>query len=252
VLRRVDAPVLRMPEGWDVAYSSHVGRKTRNLHRRRMRQLAQEGEVSWTTARTPEEVERELEHAFEIHALRWKGRPDGSTFGIPSKHCFHRKAACALASRGAVRIVTLRLDGRPIAFQYWFLLGTTMYLHRIAFDPEFARFSPGQVTLLHAMAQASAEGAQRVEFLGGDERYKVELADEFEPLHQVIGLARGPVATLAVRMLVFMINARMRLKQNERVHRLYLNGMASVRRTLGRMHPASWAGSNRGRVVEPK
>lgn len=242
VVRRVDAPVLHMPQGWDATYASRVKSRTRNLHRRRMRQLAQVGKVSWTTARTPDEVERELAHAFEIHALRWRGRPDGSTFGIPGKHSFHREAARALASQGVVRIVTLRIDGRPIAFQYWFLLGTTMYLHRIAFDPALARSSPGQMTLLHAIAQASADGVLRVEFLGGDERYKIELADRIEPLHQVIGLARGPVAKLAVRLLVFMLNARIRLRQNERVRRLYLNGIASLRRTLGRERTAAFDG----------
>lgn len=234
VLRRVDAPVLAMPQGWEAAYTSHVRRKTRGLHRRRMRQLAELGEVSWTRAMTPDEVERELEHAFRLHALRWQGRPDGSTFGMASRQGFHRDAARALASQGAVRILTLRVDGRPVAFQYWFVLGTTMYLHRLAFEPALARCSPGQMTLLNAIAQASEEGVRRVEFLGGAERYKLELADGFEPLHQVIGLARGPVAKLAVGMQMFVINARLRLKQNERVHRLYLNGLASLRGMLRR------------------
>lgn len=234
VLRRVDAPVLRMPAGWEAAYASRTGPKKRNLHRRRLRQLAELGALSWTTARTPDEVVGELEHAFEIHARRWQGRPDGSTFGLASGHGFHREAARALAAQGAVRILTLRIDGRPVAFHYWFVLGTTMYVHRLAFDPELARFSPGQVTLLQALAEASSEGVRRVEFLGGDERYKVELADDFEPLHQIIGLPRGVVARPAVQMLVFMITTRMRLKRNPQLHHLYLEGLASVRRVVGR------------------
>jgi CelD/BcsL family acetyltransferase involved in cellulose biosynthesis len=234
VVQRVDAPVLRMPDGWDAAYALRIGPKQRSLHRRRLRQLAQLGAVSWTTARTPDEVVGELEHAFEIHARRWQGRPDGSTFGLPGAHVFHREAARALAARDAVRILTLRIDGRPVAFHYWFVLGTTMYVHRLAFDPELARFSPGQVTLLQAVADASSEGVRRVEFLGGNERYKVELADGFEPMHQVVGLPSGPVARVAVRALLFLIAARMRLKRNARLHRLYLEGLAPVRRAVGR------------------
>jgi CelD/BcsL family acetyltransferase involved in cellulose biosynthesis len=234
VLQRVDAPVLRMPDGWEAAYALRIGPKKRNLHRRRLRQLAQLGAVSWTTARTPDEVAGELENAFEIHARRWQGRPDGSTFGPAGSHAFHREAALALAAQDAVRILTLRIDGRPIAFHYWFVLGTTMYVHRLAFDPELARFSPGQVTLLQALADASLEGTRRVEFLGGNERYKVELADGFEPLHQIIGLPSGLVARVAVRGLLFMINARLRLKRNARLHHLYLEGFAPVRRVIGR------------------
>lgn len=235
VLRRVEAPVLRMPDGWEVAYTSRIGAKKRNLHRRRLRQLAMLGTVSWTTARTPDEVTGVLEHAFAIHARRWQGRPDGSTFGLANRREFHREAARALAAQQAVRILTLYIDARPVAFHYWFVLGTTMYVHRLAFDPELARFSPGQVTLLQAVADASAEGTRRVEFLGGDERYKVELADDFEPLHQIIGLPNGFVARLAVRMLVFMINMRLRLKRNPRLHHVYLEGLASVRRAIARV-----------------
>jgi CelD/BcsL family acetyltransferase involved in cellulose biosynthesis len=233
-VRRVDAPVLRMPEGWEPAYTSRVNPKKRNLHRRRLRQLAEVGEVGWTMARAPGDVARELEHAFEIHSRRWKGRPDGSTFGVPNGQRFHRDAAAALSAQDAVRILTLRIDGRPVAFHYWFVLGSTMYVHRLAFDPDLARLSPGQVTLLHALAAASAEGVRRVEFLGGDERYKLELADALEPLNQVVGLPSGPVASLAVQAILFGITSRMRLKQNEWLHHVYLQGVAPLRRALGR------------------
>jgi CelD/BcsL family acetyltransferase involved in cellulose biosynthesis len=235
VLPRVDAPVLRMPDGWEAAYANRVSSKRRNLHRRRLRQLTTLGSVGWTTARTPDEVAGELERAFEIHALRWQGRPDGSTFGLVNRHDFHSEAARALAARGAARILTLRIDGRPVAFHYWFVLGTTMYVHRLAFDPELARFSPGQVTLLQAIADASSEGARRVEFLGGNERYKVELADSFEPLHQIVGLPSGPIARLAMRTLVFAITMRLRLKRNERIHHVYMEGLSSIRRAVGRV-----------------
>jgi CelD/BcsL family acetyltransferase involved in cellulose biosynthesis len=234
VLQRVEAPVLRMPEGWEAAYAAHVAGKKRNLHRRRVRQLAELGALSWTTARTPEDVARELEHVFEIHARRWQGRPDGSSFGMRGGHEFHREVARALAARDIVRILMLRIDGRPVAFHYWFLLGTTMYVHRLAFDPELARFSPGQVTLLQAIANASSEGARRVEFLEGDERYKLELADELEPLHQIIGLPNGLLARSAVGMLLLSIRMRLRLKRNKRLHRLYLQGLSPLHRALGR------------------
>lgn len=234
LLRRVDAPVLLMPDGWAAAYASRISSKKRNLHRRRLRQLSELGAISWTIARTPEEVASELEHAFEIHARRWEGRPDGSTFGTATGRVFHREGARALAAGDMVRIVTLRVDGRPIAFHYYFLLDQTMYVHRLAFDPAVARYSPGQVTLIHALEDASEGGVTRVEFLGGDERYKVELADHFEPLYQAIGLPRGPVAALAVRGMVGVIEARKRLKRNAWLHDVYQERLAPVRRLLRR------------------
>lgn len=232
---RVEAPVLRMPGGWETAYAARTSPKKRALHRRRLRQLGELGALTWTTARTPDEIEAELEAAFEIHGRRWQGRPDGSSFGQASGHAFHREAARSMAVQGAVRILTLRIDQRPIAFFYWFVVGTTMYVHRLAFDPELARFSPGHVTLLRAIADASAEGARRVEFLGGNERYKLELADACEPLHQVIGLQRGLLAHMATRALLLTTAARVRLKRNPVLHHLYLEGFSPLRRMAARL-----------------
>ena len=42
---------------------------------------------------------------------------------------------------------------------------------------------------LDTLRIAADEGLTSVEFLGGAERYKLELADRFEPLYQGLGLA---------------------------------------------------------------
>ena len=65
------------------------------------------------------------------------------------------------------QIVTLRLDGRPIAFAYNLALEGTMHCYRLAFDPELYRFSPGLVNRFDALEYAFADGATRIEFLGG-------------------------------------------------------------------------------------
>jgi CelD/BcsL family acetyltransferase involved in cellulose biosynthesis len=233
-IERVGAPVLNMPDGWAAAYAERIHGKKRALHRRRMRQLGAVGAIGWSTARTPDEVAGELEHAFEIHARRWSGRPDGSSFGVAAARDFHRAAAAALAAQDAVRIVVLRIDDRPVAFQYSFVIGTTLYLHRIAFDPVLAPHSPGQLTLLHAIGDAASEGIRRVEFLGGNERYKLELADCSEPLHQMIGLAQGPLGNVAARALQLVIAARVKLREYPRIHRMYLDGLSPVARMFGR------------------
>ncbi len=71
----------------------------------------------------------------------------------------------------------MRVGGRPAAFHYFFALDGTMFSHRLGFDPALARYSPGLVATLETLAAASSEGLARVEFLGGSERYKTELAD---------------------------------------------------------------------------
>ena len=74
----------------------------------------------------------------------------------------------------------------------------------------------------------------RVEFLGGGERYKLELADGFEPLCHGFGLASGLRGRAYAAAQLGAIQARLRLKQSPRLHRLYLDGLAPARRLVHR------------------
>ncbi len=65
----------------------------------------------------------------------------------------------------------MRVGGRPAEFHYFFELDGTMVVHRLAFDPALARYSPGLVATLETLRVASEDGMTRVEFLGGNERY---------------------------------------------------------------------------------
>ncbi len=242
VFERVEAPVLLMPNGWEDAYQAKTGSKKRNLHRRRLRQLGELGEVEFAVGRTREELEPMLEEAFRLHNLRWQGRPDGSTFGTEAGREFHRAALRRLAGDDVLRIVLMRVGGRPAAFHYFFELDGTMVVHRLAFDPDLARYSPGLVATLETLRVAGEDGMTRVEFLGGNERYKLELADQEEPLYEAIGLARNPWGALAARRQLASLSLRRRLKRSERLHRLYLGGLGSLRKTQGSDLPASKVG----------
>jgi CelD/BcsL family acetyltransferase involved in cellulose biosynthesis len=238
VIRRVEAPVLDLADGWDAVYRARTSSKKRNLHRRRRRQLAELGRLEVSVACRLEELEPALEEAFALHELRWDGRPDGSGFATPTGKRFQRAILPRLAAADVARIVTLRLDGRAIAFHYFFALEGRMYVHRLAFDPALARYSPGIVNTLDTIEAAAGEGLRRVEFLGGDERYKVELADRFEPLCHGLGAASGARGRAYAAAHVGSIRLRMRLKRSPRLRRLYFDGLAPVRR-LGRRSGAS-------------
>jgi CelD/BcsL family acetyltransferase involved in cellulose biosynthesis len=238
VLERVEAPVLDLEPGWEAVYEAKTSSKKRNLHRRRRRQLAELGDLEVVVARTLEELDSALEEAFRLHTLRWEGRPDGSGFVTPVGKHFHREVIRPLVELDVPRIVLLKLDGRAVAFHYYLAFEGRMYVHRLAFDPAFARFSPGLVNTLDTIEAAAAEGLTRVEFLGGAERYKIELADGFEPLGHGLGLTQNARARALVSARLGMIHLRLRLKRSPSLHRLYLDGIAPIRRLVARSRDA--------------
>ena len=235
LIERAEAPVLDLRAGWDAVYASKFSAKKRSHHRRRRRQLAELGRVDVEVARTAAELHEALEDAFTLHELRWRGRPDGSGFTTPVGRRFNHAAVDALAPLGVPRIVTMKIDRRPIAFHYYLALEGRIYVHRIAFDPDFARLSPGVINTLDAIDAAAAEGATRVEFLGGAERYKVDLADRLEPLYQGFGLAGSLKGRAAVAGRLQAIRARKLLKRSPALRRFYFEGLAPARRLLGRL-----------------
>jgi CelD/BcsL family acetyltransferase involved in cellulose biosynthesis len=235
LVERSEAPVLDLTPGWEEVYTSKLSSKKRNHYRRRRRQLAEAGRLEVEVARTADELDRALEDAFTLHDLRWNGRPDGSGFATPVGRSFQHAMVRALAPLGVPRIVTLKIDGRPVAFHYYLVLEGRMYVYRIAFDPSFGRLSPGVINTLDAIENAAAEGATRVEFLGGAERYKVELADRLEPLCQGLGLACTFRGRAAIAARVGGIRLRMQLKRSPTLRRFYFEGLAPARRMLGRL-----------------
>jgi CelD/BcsL family acetyltransferase involved in cellulose biosynthesis len=230
VMARVESPVLDLTGGWEDVYNAKTSSKKRNLHRRRRRQLGELGRLEVQIARSPQALAPALEEAFRLHRLRWDGRPDGSDFGSTRGQRFHRAALSELAELDIPRIVLLTLDGRAIAFHYYFAFEGRMIVHRLGFDPVFGRYSPGLVNTLDTIEAAAAEGLTRVEFLGGAERYKVELADGFDPLCRGLGLARGLRAGALVRAELAAIDVRLRLKRSATLRHLYVEGLAPLRR----------------------
>ena len=65
---------------------------------------------------------------------------------------------------------------------------------------------------------------KKVEYLGGGERYKLELSDRLEPLGRRSVSHGTPQGALAARLRVAAIGARKTLKRSERLQRLYLAG----------------------------
>jgi len=193
---RTRAPVMDMRDGWEDVFARKTSGRRRALYRRRWRQLRAAGPVELSVATEERDVAPALEDAFRIHALRWRGRPDVSTFADERGREFNRAAMAALARSGCVRMVTLRVAGAPVAFTCSLHTGGRMFLYRLAFDPQYGRCSPGILVTLEAIRLAAEEGATHVEFLRGTERYKTELGDRFDVLSEAV-VARGGRAQVA-------------------------------------------------------
>jgi len=220
-MERQEAPVLDLQAGWDAVYRGKLSSKARSERRRYRRRLEELGAVEVSVARTAAELGPALDDAVRVHALRWKGRRETSGFSKPIGRAFRRAALLRLAEQDVPRLVTLRLDGRLVAFTLYLLYEGAAYGGTMGFDPAFAAYRPGHETLLCSLEEAANEGAQRVEFLGADAPYKRTFADRSEPVHEAIGLASTLRGRVAVESLTRGIRARRLLKRSQTARRIY-------------------------------
>ena len=242
LIERSDAPVLDLSKGWDAVLAEKLSSKRRYAYRRKRRQLSELGTLEVELAGSWDQIQPALEEGFRLHALRWDGRPDGTDLQNERGRHFHREAYRRLADANLARIITLKLDGRAIAFHSYLAFCNTLYSDRLAFDPEFARYSPGFLNTLDMLEAAGAEGLRRVEFLGGREEYKLVFADGFEPLFEGFGLAHTRRGRLAASGALATVRLRRRLRDSP-IRRIYFEELAPLRRALGRFRRRDSAAS---------
>ncbi len=126
------------------AISSHHYREMR----RQWRKLGEQGQLEYSVARQPEDVRLRMEEFLALEAKGWKGRKRSALINDRYHSAFAREAITNLAEIDAVRIHTIRLDGRAIASLIVFVMAGEAYTWKTAYDETFARWSPGKLLMM--------------------------------------------------------------------------------------------------------
>jgi CelD/BcsL family acetyltransferase involved in cellulose biosynthesis len=188
--RREVCPFVRLPATWD-AYLQQLGSAHRANVQRRLRNLHRHHAVELHRVRTEEERGGALARLIALHEERWRPRGGSEAFRASRLVAFHHDFTRRALARGRLRLLELRLDGRPAAALYGLRYGDTFSFYQSGFDPAYAKDSVGLVMMALAIRSAIEEGAAQYDFLHGDEGYKAlwardtrELADldVFPPL----------------------------------------------------------------------
>jgi len=210
--------------GWDVVYREVVSKRHRQDYQRKRRLLGERGRLETRVARSAEELGAVLDETFRLHELRWRGHYDASRYASAPTRLAMAEAVQRLAARDSYRIVTVELDGRPIAFLSVFILRGSAIGHRTAFDPAFGDYSPGALVFFDAFEACEAEGVVRFEFGGGADQYKHRLADDWELVYDAVGLVRGVRGALGAATLKQVLRQRQRMQKSTRMRAVYKRG----------------------------
>ena len=176
----MEAPTLTLTEPdfdtWFAGRSSNF----RQQMRRKGRQMEQRG-GRIRMATTQEEASRDLEAMFVQHRERWEERGEqGSIKEGTEDHM--REAVSRLLPMERARLWTIEADGKPVCVQYFTVAGGELTYWGGGFDPEWEDLQPAQQVILAAVEDAFARGEHRIDFGGGNQRYKGRFANGDDPI----------------------------------------------------------------------
>jgi CelD/BcsL family acetyltransferase involved in cellulose biosynthesis len=207
-------PVIPLAQSWEAQQKSLSKNLRSNLGRRR-RQLERAFSAELVTADAAT-LPSAMEDLFRLHNQRWRRRGARGAFRGDRLKRFHHEVARQFWERGWLRLHLLRLDGQVRAAFYCFQKEDRVYYYLSGFDPEIAKYSPGNVLMAYSIERAIADGATEFDLLRGDETYKYQWrAEDRRTLRLVIGhpSLRSKLARLGHRLERFVEHEGLKIQR---------------------------------------
>ena len=124
-------------------YETTVRKKKRKEIGRLQHRLAETGSVNFNRLSNAGDIDMWIDAFLALEASGWKGRDGAALANARDTEGFVRDAMRGAFAAGRLEIIRLDVDGRVIAMLVNFLTAPGSFSFKIAFDEEFARFSPG-------------------------------------------------------------------------------------------------------------
>ena len=125
--------------------------------RRKQRMLSEVGSVQFAKLRPGDNVSQWINDFLKLEASGWKGSEKTALDCAEASRSFFADAAQAAFRRGRLRMIESRLDGELLALRCSFISGRESFLFKLAYNENYARFSPGVLLELENMKYLSAE-----------------------------------------------------------------------------------------------
>ena len=193
-------------------WEGKVGAKSRKSLRHDERALAGCGEISWEIKETFEDVRSVMPATCLIEVESKKTRENAGLYPIRGRRGFFFELLPHLAKSARVRLSFLRVDDHPVAWQLEFLCPGFSYLHHLAFDENWRKYSPGKQLLKRSMEQCWNEG-RAFDFLPAPFDYKQNYTNFSMPMHELHWIKSSLRGYLARKLIRWNMQWRQKIRE---------------------------------------
>lgn len=198
---------------FDEYWSEKMGAKSRKSLRYDQRGLLEKGEVRVDWYDSFKEVRAIMPTTCIVEVESWKSLQGAGLYTIRGKRGFFFELFPELARAKRVRISILWVGEKPVAWEVDLLGKKALWLHHLAYDQRWKKFSPGKQLLQHTMRRAWEEG-RMVDFLPVSLDYKEKIASLVEPAPEIHWFKKSFRGLLARRLILWNMKIRKKIRQN--------------------------------------
>lgn len=161
-----------LSEGWS-AFMKNLSRNQRRQDRNLVNRFDKSPAMSLEVIEDPETLPHGLETLIRLHQKRWQAANQSGCFADPRFESFLRSAVNSFADQRQIKLLTLQLEGRPVAAQLFFQDHEhNVFLYQSGRDPDFDDARVGRILNLVSIRYLCESGIRSLDYMRGDEVYK--------------------------------------------------------------------------------
>ncbi len=167
---------ISLPRSWD-EYQSRRSKSGKH-ECRKIRKWIDAGKFTFFTPTSLEELEASWFEFVDMHQRRREAVGEQGCFNFHPFGEFLWEASTKLLESGHLQLTFVYQDGMPIAAQYALKSDDTLYFYQSGLNTDYMKYKPGQIVLLHTIADSIEKGRKYFDMMRGDEPYKMRWRGE--------------------------------------------------------------------------
>ncbi len=177
------APLLELPSSYE-AYLENLSKKKRHELRRKLRRMES---LEGIRVEKITDTKNLLTFIDKFIALHRQRSPSKAKFWEkPKMTAFFHEMAHRFSLRKWIEMNVLFHEDRMLAALLNFTNADWIFFYNVAFDKDFARYSPGIYLFNHSIQEAISTGKKCTDFLRGREEYKYYFGAEESKIFRLI------------------------------------------------------------------
>lgn len=195
VINQQLSPIIRLKNHDWTSYLQQRSRSFRKKYKGLIRDSSAGYQVSLHTATTAEQARHGIETLMQLHAQRWNAQQ--SLFLQPRTQTFHQHLAQIWCPANRAALLVLTFDGRPVAANYAFIDGHTLWDYQGGWSVADIDHSPAKLIMAENIRWALTHGIADYDMLPGDIAYKSKWTDEHRT---VVDLVANNPASMRIKI----------------------------------------------------